>query len=90
MTIMDEQSLLTFPCDLPIKVLGLNAATFRAAAVSIVRSHYTALEERDVAEQLSREGKYLSLTITVRAENRAQIDAVYRELTASDEVLMVL
>jgi uncharacterized protein len=83
-----DSSFLTFPCEVPIKVLGRNEVAFREAAIAIVRAHYG--DEHRVAEQLSREGSYLSLTITVRAASRAQIDAVYRSLVAAPEIMMVL
>lgn len=83
-----DSSLLKFPCELPIKILGRNEAAFRDAAIAIVRSHYG--DEHRVAEQLSREGAYLSLTITVRAASREQIDAVYSALVAAPQILMVL
>lgn len=83
-----DSSLLTFPCELPIKVLGRNQVAFREAAIAIVRAYYG--DQHRVAEQLSREGSYLSLTITVRAASREQIDAVYNELVAAPEILMVL
>ena len=83
-----DSSLLEFPCELPIKVLGKNETAFRDAAMAIVRAHYG--EEHRVAEQLSREGAYLSLTITVRAESREQIDAVYNDLVAAPQVMIVL
>jgi hypothetical protein len=82
------ESLLSFPCDLPIKIFGRNGASFRDAAVSIVRDHYG--EAQSISEQPSRQGNYLSLTITVRAESREQLDAVYHALVESDEILMVL
>ncbi len=85
---MTEPSLLKFPCDLPIKVLGRNEPAFRDAALAIVRAHYG--DALTHSEQLSRQGGYLSLTITVRAENREGLDAVYRDLVASDQILMVL
>jgi putative lipoic acid-binding regulatory protein len=85
--VSDEGTLLTFPCDLPIKVFGRNEAQFRAAALAIVRAHY---EEFALSEQESRGGNYLSLTITVRAESKAQVDSVYRALTASESIIMVL
>jgi uncharacterized protein len=85
---MSDGTLLTFPCDLPIKVFGKNEPAFRAAALAIVRAHYG--EELTLTEQLSRQGAYLSLTITVRAESREKLDAVYHDLVASDQVLMVL
>jgi len=86
--VTSDHTLLTFPCDLPIKVLGRNGAAFRDAALAIVRAHYG--DEYAVAEQLSRQGAYLSLTITVRAESRAEVDAVYHDLVAESQILMVL
>ena len=83
-----DLSLLTFPCELPIKVLGRNESAFREAAIAIVRAHYG--DEHRVTEQLSREGSYLSLTITVRAASREQVDAVYNELVVAPQILMVL
>jgi putative lipoic acid-binding regulatory protein len=85
---MSEESPLVFPCDLPIKVFGRNNEAFRDAALAIIRAHYG--EAHRVSEQLSRQGSYLSLTVTVRAESRAEIDAVYRALVTSKQVLMVL
>jgi hypothetical protein len=84
---MTGDSLLTFPCDLPIKVFGRNEGEFREAVRAIVAAHYP---EYGVAEQPSRKGNYLSLTITVHADSREQVDALYQALVASDETLMVL
>jgi putative lipoic acid-binding regulatory protein len=83
-----DSSPLEFPCELPIKVLGKNEAAFGDAALAIVRAHYG--EEHRVAEQLSREGAYLSLTITVRAESREQIDAVYNDLRRAPRKSMIV
>jgi len=87
---MSDGSLLTFPCKLSVKVLGRNAEAFRNAAGEIVRAHYDNLEQGQVAEQFSSNGSFLSLTFTVRVESRDQVDALYRDLTASADVLMVL
>jgi putative lipoic acid-binding regulatory protein len=86
--VTSDASLLDFPCDLPIKVLGRNDDAFRAAAIAIVRAHYG--DEHSVAEQQSKQGAYLSLTITVRAQTRSQVDAVYHDLVAEPLILMVL
>ena len=83
-------SALTFPCDLPIKIFGRNARAFRDTALAIVRTHCPDVSEEAVVERVSREGAYVSLTITVRVDSRAQADAVYRALSAHDEILMVL
>ncbi len=86
---MDDSPLI-FPCDLPVKVFGRNDAAFRRAALAIVRRHFEAFDEEGLRERTSRADRYLSLTVTVRAESREQIDALYRELTASEAILMVL
>jgi putative lipoic acid-binding regulatory protein len=79
-----------FPCRVPVKVFGRNEAEFREAALAIMRSHFPSLSAEDVRERSSRADSYLSLTITVRAESRAQIDDAFAELTARPEILMVL
>lgn len=84
----DGESLLKFPTDLPIKVFGHNGAEFREAVLTIIRAHYG--EAYKLAEQTSKQGAYLSFTITVRAESREQIDAVYRALVDHEHVLMAL
>ena len=86
-----DDSPLKFPCELPVKVFGRNDAAFRSAALAIVRRHFDAFDESEaLSERTSRADRYLSLTITVRAESRAQVDALYRELTANEAILMVL
>ena len=87
---MPGESLLSFPCELPIKVLGRNDAAFREAAWAIVRSHYERIGEDQVTEQQSRQNSYLSLTFVVHAQSREEVDALYRELTASDDIMLVL
>ncbi len=87
---MSEESLLEFPCDLPIKVFGKNADGFKARVVEIFSSHFDSPSSIDVREQFSRNNGYASLTITVRAETRSQVDALYKELTANEEIMMVL
>jgi uncharacterized protein len=83
-----DESLLKFPTDLPIKVFGRNDAEFRAEVVEIVEKHYG--KAYTITEQPSKQAAYLSLTITVRAESRGQIDAVYQDFVASGRILMAL
>ncbi|MCU0934603.1 MAG: DUF493 domain-containing protein [Gammaproteobacteria bacterium] len=84
------ESALTFPCRFPIKVLAAVRGGFDATVVEIVRRHAPGLSEAAVTTRLSRGGRYVSVTVTVEAESREQIDAIYRALTADDRVLMVL
>lgn len=87
---MTHESLLEFPCDIPVKVFGRNEDSFREAVRAIVKSHYADLGDADLVERSSRRDNYVSLTITVRAESREEIDALYSELSGHAEILMVL
>ena len=86
----ESKSLLQFPCDFPIKVVGHQHADFEAQVVSRVRQHVPDLGEGAVRNRPSHGGKYLAVTVTVRATSQAQLDAIYRELSGWDRALMVL
>lgn len=86
----DSDSLLEFPCDLPVKVFGRNGDAFRRTAMGIVERHCGSIAPHNVSEQLSRQESYVSLTIVVRAESKAQMDALYQDLTSSPDILMAL
>jgi putative lipoic acid-binding regulatory protein len=79
-----------FPCEIPVKIFGRNDAVFREAVAGIVRSCFPDFTESASSERLSRNDRYLSITVTVWVEERIQIDALYTELTAHEAVLMVL
>ena len=87
---MSEDSLLEFPCEFPVKVMGANTAEFEAAIVMISRQHIPDLGEAAISSAQSRTGKYVSITITFTATSRPQIDNLYRALNAHPEVKFVL
>jgi len=79
-----------FPTDFPIKIMGPNRLEFEPQMIAIVRSHAPDLDISTVEVRQSRAGNYLSLTVTIRAQSRAQLDAIYRELTGHPWVKVVL
>jgi hypothetical protein len=79
-----------FPCEFPVKVMGRATDEFRRHAREIVERHVGALSEEQVMERLSRDENFLALTFTFRASSREQLDALYRELTAAEDILIVL
>jgi hypothetical protein len=87
---MAEDTLLRFPTDFPIKIMGEASDEFRSLAIGIVTRHFGGLDASRIEERPSSGGKYLGLTITVRAESKAQLDAVYLELTSCRQVLVAL
>ncbi len=84
------ESPLTFPCQFPIKAMGLDEDDFDMLIVGIVRKHAPDLAEGAVSCRMSRGGKYVSVTVTIEAESREQLDRIYRELHAEDRVLILL
>jgi len=86
----EEESLLEFPCDFPIKAMGLASNDFDALIVSIVRRHVDDIPEGAVKNRPSKSGKYISVTITFEATSKAQLDAIYQELSDHPLVLMAL
>lgn len=86
----DRESLLEFPCEFPIKVMGKDNEAFRNAAAAIIEKHAGELADGAMRSSRSRTAKFISLTVTIRAESQNQLDDIYRELSAHDDVLVVL
>jgi uncharacterized protein len=85
-----SESLLEFPCDFPLKVMGRREAGFRELVVALVERHVGRVDEERVRLRESRDGNFVSLTVLVRTESQAQLDAIYTALSEHDQVLMVL
>ncbi|MDR1855451.1 MAG: DUF493 domain-containing protein [Azoarcus sp.] len=86
----ERATLLEFPCDFPIKIMGAQVDEFAPTVLEVVRRHAPGFDGESMEMRASANGKYLSLTCTLRAESRAQLDALYRELTAHPLVKVVL
>ncbi len=86
----NEETLLEFPCDFPIKVMGKAEPGFEAMVVELVSRHTEEVHETAVNSRLSKGGKWVSVTITLRAQSKAQLDAIYLDLTAHEKVVMAL
>ena len=86
----DTDTLLVFPCDFPIKAMGRDDGAFETLVIGIVRRHAPDLHETAIQSRHSKAGNYLSITATVRAHSREQLDNIYLELTACEQVLMAL
>ena len=88
---MNEESIIEFPCVFPIKVMGRRESPrFEQDVLEVVLRHAPDFDASTVAIRASREGKYLSLTCTVNATSRAQLDAIYMALCDHPDVVMVL
>ena len=87
---MSESNAGEFPSDFPIKVMGRHDSDLRALTQAIIERHAGVLAESRIRTRTSADGNFLALTYMVHADSRAQLDAIYRELTACKSVLMAL
>ena len=85
-----EETLLEFPCAFPLKIMGLAGDALAQAVLEVVLRHAPDFDGATMAMRASSGGKYLSLTYTINATSKAQLDALYRELSAHPMVKVVL
>jgi putative lipoic acid-binding regulatory protein len=83
-------SLIEYPSEFPIKVMGTHADGFVEAIVAVARRHDPTFDASKLELRPSRAGNYLGITITVTATSREQLDALYTELSSHPMVKMVL
>ncbi len=81
---------LTFPCDMPMKVIGLNIIEFEEAIMMIIERQALRIAKEDITSVLSRNETYRSMSFHFLAESREQVDDFYRELTSNPYVKWVL
>jgi uncharacterized protein len=87
---MEQESLIQYPCDFPIKIMGRTEPGFAQAVIAVVTEHAPDFDPGSVEMRVSKKNRYLSLTCTVRATSRDQLDALYRALCDHPQVVMVL
>lgn len=85
-----DDTLLTFPCDFPIKVMGKRVDDFAQVIAAVIQAHASDFDPATIEMRASSGGNYLSLTCTVNAQSKAQLDDIYRALTGHPLVSVVL
>ncbi|KIF83002.1 DUF493 family protein [Noviherbaspirillum autotrophicum] len=83
-------TLIEYPSDFPIKIMGIMQDAFAQTMVEVVTRHDPTFHAGKMEMRPSSKGTYLSLTVTVRAISREQLDNLYRELTSHPMVKVVL
>jgi len=87
---MSEESALEFPCDFPIKMMGRNTTEFRQLARELVENHTGPVADQAVQTSLSRNDRFISVTVTISATSQQQLDDIYRDASSHADVLMAL
>jgi putative lipoic acid-binding regulatory protein len=87
---MSRKTLLIFPAEFPIKVMGRHDSNLLALTRAVVERHAGTLDAERIRQRSSSDGNFLAVTYVVTAKNQIQLDDIYRELTACEAVLMAL
>lgn len=87
---MLKDTLFEFPTTYPLKVAGINAVTFEANVVEIVKRHVHDFDPGTVSVRESSNGKYLAVSVSFTANSKAQLDALYHDLTAHPDIVWAL
>lgn len=85
-----QDSLIEYPSQFPIKVMGLHADDFVHTITQVVREFDAFFDVSTVELRPSSTGKYLGVTVTVTATSREQLDNLYRALSSHPMVKVVL
>ncbi len=87
---MTGDSVIEFPCHFPIKMMGRDTPEFRNTARTLIENHVGPVTDDAVRAAVSRNGSFVSITVTVTATSQQQLDAIYRDVSGHDDVLMAL
>ncbi len=90
MTESEPDELLQFPCSFPIKMMGRADAAFRGTAVGLVERHVGKVAADAIQTSESRNGNFLSVTVTIDAKSQEQLDNIYNDLSNHKDILVAL
>ena len=87
---MSDESVMIFPCEFPIKMMGRDTPEFRVVARHLVENHVGPIAEEAIIMSLSGSGNFVSVTVTITATSQQQLDDIYRDVSGHDDILMAL
>ncbi len=85
-----DSSLLKFPCDFPMKIMGKATGGFKHDIFAIIHKHYPDLKKDAVQTNTSKKGNFLAISVTVHALDKPSLDALYQDLNKHPDIKMVL
>lgn len=82
---------LEFPCQYPIKIIGVANDNFKKKILSVIYQHFREKVSDDlISFKHSKNKKYLSITLDFTAESREHVDEIYKDLKACREVICLM
>jgi uncharacterized protein len=90
MTSADKSTLIEFPCDFTLKIIGVTSDNFISDITAIVLKHYPDTKLCNIAHKNSGQGNFTAITAIVYTRDQVSLDALYTELTQYPGIKMVL
>jgi putative lipoic acid-binding regulatory protein len=85
-----KDTLLEFPCEFPLKIMGKADDGLAQVVLDIVTLHAPDFDGATMEMRASSGGNYISLTCTVIATSKPQLDALYTDLSGHPLIKVVL
>jgi len=85
-----QETLLEFPCEFPVKVMGRDNDEFEKRVTEIILSHAQQCADTKITINRSGGGKFIGVTVTIEAHSKDQLDRMYQELADCEQVLVTL
>lgn len=82
------ESLLIFPTRFPLKIMVKSIVGIEDMVLELVQVHAPDASQKDLRTRASREGRFLSVTITINATSQDQLDALYQSFTDHPDIIM--
>lgn len=87
----EVKPLLEFPCSFLIKVVGFNLPDLIPQITAIITEHYPSFNPaQDMTYKTSKQSNYISISITITADSKQQLDAIYTQLNQNKLVKITL
>jgi len=86
----EQETLLEFPCKFPVKAMGRSEGGFEALVTKLILSHAEIFAGEPVTSNASGSGNFISVTVTIKALSKDQLDRIYQDLTDCEQVLVAL
>jgi putative lipoic acid-binding regulatory protein len=86
----EKKPEIEFPCKYPIKVLGEAHPDLNQHVIDVINRHAPTITESDLSAKNSSKGKWQSITVTIIATGKPQLDDIFADLKTSSRVKMVL
>ena len=85
-----SEGMIEYPCDFPIKIMGIAHGDFLSTVAELVQKHDSFFDAKTIEMRTSSKGNYLSITAVIRATSQDQLDNLYMALTLHPMVKIVL